>query len=90
MMVGIGIDVVVARKKTGRLCHVNPKVKTKLVLSLMQFVIIIHKVVTRTPPVRLVKFGVILLDLGVLVAWSIWRVCSFLVTEDYFLLCPTT
>ena len=58
-------------KMNGRICHVIPQVKTKLVLSLKQFVIIMHKIATRTPPVRLDKYGVILSDLGVLVVWSI-------------------
>ena len=54
---------------------VFPQVKTKPVNSLTQFVIIIYKIVNLTPPARLVKYGVILSDLGVLVVWSIWGIC---------------
>ena len=66
--------------------YVFPKVKTKPVNSLTQFVIIIYKIVNLIPPARLDKYGVILSELGALVVWSIWRICLILV----ILLCPTT
>ena len=74
-------------KMNGRLGHVDPMVKVKLVFSLRLFVIIIYKIVTLIPPVRLDKYGVILSDLGVLVVWSICRSCLVLILLDF---CPPT
>ena len=44
------------------------------------------RIVTRIPPVRLDKYGVILSDLGALVVWSIWRACLMLTKTP---VCPT-
>ena len=76
---------IVSYRATGRLGHVHPKVKTKLVFSLRLFVIIMHKIVTLTPPARLDKYGVIQSDLGALVVWSIWRDCFEVISP----VCPT-
>ena len=77
---------IVSYRKTGRLGIAYLKVRTTLVFSLRLFVIIMHKIATLIPPVRLVKYGVILSELGVLVVWSICRACLvFLLLE----VCPT-
>ena len=76
---------IVYYRATGRICHVDLKVK--LVLFMMLFVIIMHKIVNLIPPVRLVKYGVIPSDLGALVVWSIWRDCFEVISPVH---CPTT